>query len=71
MCPILRDVNEPGLSGSYEEFFKNFLGICKQHIDTRQARGFAFLFYRQGDGADRSLNHAEGSRILSGASREA
>ncbi len=49
----------------YSEFVDGFEEICKQHIDDKRARAFAFIFYNMIDGTIRSaLKSARGFEIL-------
>ena len=52
MIPIFEQGNSQGIGHSFDTFIRRFSEICKNHIESKRAHAFAFIFY---DFTDRNL----------------
>ncbi len=52
MIPIFEQGDSQGIGHSFDSFIRRFSEICKNHIESKRAHAFAFIFY---DFTDRNL----------------
>lgn len=58
-----------GIGMGYEEFIKEFEGICEEHLQSGRARSFGFLFYNMANSfIHNALGQPRGFEILNEAS---
>ena len=60
MIPIFEQGKSEGIGHSYESFIKRFQEICKEHLATKRAHAFAFIFYDFEDKVTREIFKSQG-----------
>ena len=60
MIPIFEQGKTQGIGHSYDSFIKRFQHICKEHLVSKRAHAFAFIFYDFENNSIRDILKSQG-----------